>query len=90
MMKRCALTVLLTIYADGAIPPRLDLFPYKRYVPTSIIVNMPTKWGIDHSEYGWITSETFYEYITNVFHPWLKENAIILPVVLFLDGSHLI
>lgn len=88
--KEC-LTVLLTISADGAIPPPLVLFPYKRYVPSSIIVNMPKKWGIGHSESGWMTSETFYEYITNVFHPWLKDNSIPLPVILFLDGhsSHI-
>nr|XP_049693639.1 uncharacterized protein LOC126054037 [Helicoverpa armigera] len=88
--KEC-LTVLLTVAADGAIPPPLIMFPYKRYVPSYITANMPKGWGMGHSDSGWMTSETFYEYITNVFHPWLKEKGIQMPVVLFLDGhsSHI-
>lgn len=38
-----------------------------------------------------MTGESFYEYIGNVFIPFLKENQKPLPVILFLDGhkSHL-
>ena len=38
-----------------------------------------------------MTCEAFYEYITNVFHPFLLKSNIPLPIVLFLDGhvSHL-
>lgn len=88
--KEC-LTVLISIAADGAIPPPLVMFPYKRYVPSHITVNIPKGWGMGHSDSGWMTSEAFYEYITNVFHPWLKEKGIQMPVVLFLDGhsSHI-
>lgn len=58
---------------DGAIPPPLVVFPYKRYVPSHITANIPKGWGMGHSDSGWMTSEAFYEYITNVFHTWLKE-----------------
>nr|CAI5854175.1 unnamed protein product [Callosobruchus analis] len=36
-------------------------------------------------------SETFYEYIANVFHPYLVKHNVKFPVILFLDGhkSHL-
>ena len=33
---------------------------------------------------GWRSSETFYQYIVNVYHPWLKEQKIELPM--YLDG----
>lgn len=83
--KEC-LTVLVTIGADGSTPPPLVLFPYKRYIPSAIISQMPSQWGVGHSESGWMTSEIFFEYIINLFFPWLKNNSIVLPVVLFLDG----
>ncbi|XP_050509916.1 uncharacterized protein LOC126886858 [Diabrotica virgifera virgifera] len=88
--KEC-LTVLLTVGADGSVPPPLVLYPYKRYVSAAIITNMPNQWGVGHSESGWMTSETFYEYVTNVFFPWLEKNSVPLPVILFLDGhsSHI-
>ncbi|XP_067621255.1 uncharacterized protein [Eurosta solidaginis] len=88
--KEC-LTVLLTVGAYGAISPPLVMFPYKRYVPSHITASMPKGWGMGHSDSGWMTSEAFFEYITNVFHPWLKEKGIKMPVVLFLDGhsSHI-
>lgn len=52
---------------------------------------MPNDWGFGKSESGWMTGETFFEYISNVFYPWLVKNNIKLPVLLFVDGhvSHL-
>lgn len=52
---------------------------------------MPKGWGIGISESGWMTGETFYEYVVNIFYKWLLEEKIRFPVVLFLDGhsSHL-
>lgn len=47
---------------------------------------MPETWAFGRSETGWMTSETFYEYITNCFHPWLVANKIKLPILLFVDG----
>ena len=40
---------------------------------------------------GWMTSEVFYEYIANIFHPFLVSQGVTFPVVLFVDGhkSHL-
>lgn len=69
--KEC-LTVLFTIATDTALSPPLILFAYNRYVPSSIVANMPKKWRMDYSESGWITSETFYEYI-NICYPWLRR-----------------
>jgi len=52
---------------------------------------LPDNWATGKTEKGWITGEAFYEYIANVFHLWLLENNVPMPVVLFVDGhsSHL-
>lgn len=38
-----------------------------------------------------MTTETFYEYITNVFYPWLVKIDTVFPVVIYMDNhsSHL-
>lgn len=43
------------------------------------------------SSSGWMCGPTFYEYIANVFNPWLLKKQIQKPILLFLDGhrSHL-
>ncbi|XP_026465236.1 uncharacterized protein LOC113367875 [Ctenocephalides felis] len=87
--KEC-LTVLIGASADGKLMPVLSLFPYKR-IPSNILAKYPKTWSIGRSEKGWMTSENFFEYIGNVFNPFLINESIEKPVVLFLDGhvSHL-
>ncbi|XP_077268790.1 uncharacterized protein LOC143900891 [Temnothorax americanus] len=87
--KEC-LTTLICGSASGKIASPMVIFSYKR-IPGHIARSMPKDWSIGHSENGWMTGETFYEYIANIFYPWLVKNAIMFPVVLFLDGhsSHL-
>lgn len=38
-----------------------------------------------------MTQESFFEYMTNIFEPWLNLNKITRPVIFFMDGhiSHL-
>lgn len=73
------ITALLNVSADGAIAGKR--------MPKS----MPEHWAMAISDKGWITGETFFEYLANVFHPWLITTKVQLPVILFLDGyvSHL-
>lgn len=87
--KEC-LTVLVNVAADGTIAPPMVLFPYKR-VPPYIKASVPSWWGLGNTDSGWMTMEAFYEYVTNVFFPWLLQKKITLPVALFLDGhtSHI-
>lgn len=79
------LTVLITANAAGQLAPPMIVFAYER-VPKHIAESVPNSWAIGKSESGWMCSSTFYEYITNIFHPWLIEYKIKLPVVFFLDG----
>lgn len=51
----------------------------------------PKDFVFGHSENGWMTSQNFYEFIVNIFEPWLTKKNITRPVILFTDGheSHL-
>ncbi|VVC34962.1 Hypothetical protein CINCED_3A016478, partial [Cinara cedri] len=42
---------------------------------------VPTNWGIGLSDSDWMKPETFYEFITNICHPFLFENNIKLHVL---------
>jgi len=33
-----------------------------------------------------MTTESFCEYIANIFHPWLVTENVQFPVILYLDG----
>lgn len=76
--------------AAGEYAPPLTVYKYAR-LPNICIQSAPKQWGIGKTENGWMTCESFYEYFTNVFHPFLEQSSIQLPVVVFLDGhvSHL-
>lgn len=79
------ITVLCTYSADGSSLPPLIIYPYKR-IPTHISQTVPDTWGIGRSDSGWIVAATFFEYIANVLYPWLINQRIEFPVILYLDG----
>lgn len=80
-----SITVLFTGNAAGVLAPPLLLFPYKR-IPGHIASKLPDGWSCGRSDNGWMTAFNFYEYIANVFHPWLIKSGIRLPVILYMDG----
>ncbi|KAI4454312.1 hypothetical protein MML48_9g00016377 [Holotrichia oblita] len=79
------LTVMFTISASGVITPPMEIYPYKRLSAT-IVNSVPDNWGIGTSDNGWMKSELFIEYISNVLHPYLKQKGVQLPIILFVDG----
>ncbi|KAJ8944743.1 hypothetical protein NQ314_009396 [Rhamnusium bicolor] len=82
-------TTLITVNAlDFA--PSLTIFKFDR-LPASYTKVAPPGWGLGKSKNSWMTSETFFEYFTNVFYPYLLGKQYKLPVIIFLDGhsSHL-
>lgn len=83
-------TVMFTFSASGEICAPMIVYPYKR-IPEKIIQSVPPQWGIARSDNGWMTAETFYEYIANVLHPYLVKQKTIFPIILFVDGhkSHI-
>lgn len=56
-------TVLLCANAKGVIAPPFLLFPKNKNITQAFSHNMPSDWAIGRSEKGWMTSETYYEYI---------------------------
>ncbi|KAJ8959569.1 hypothetical protein NQ314_006218 [Rhamnusium bicolor] len=84
------LTVLVTANAAGELSPPMVVFKYER-IPSHIAHSINKSWGIGRSESGWMCGPTFYEYITNIFVPWLVEKKIRRPVLMFIDGhvSHM-
>ncbi|XP_022835853.1 tigger transposable element-derived protein 1-like [Spodoptera litura] len=87
--KEC-FTVLLGGNAAGQVLPPMVIFKYLR-IPRELSLSVPATWGIGRSDSGWMTMETFYEYICNIFDKWLNDNGIQKPVILFMDGhtSHM-
>lgn len=84
------ITVLCTYSAGGNVLPPMIIYPYKR-IPNYIYQSVPGNWGIGRSDSGWMVSATFFEYIANIMYPWLVDNEVKFPVILYLDGhkSHL-
>nr|XP_033324361.1 uncharacterized protein LOC117219362 [Megalopta genalis]XP_033324362.1 uncharacterized protein LOC117219362 [Megalopta genalis]XP_033324363.1 uncharacterized protein LOC117219362 [Megalopta genalis] len=80
------ITVLVTGNAGGQLAPTLVVFDYKE-VPNSIYEKLPEGFCVGTSEEGYMTTFLFYDYIVNKFWPWLIENKIQMPVILFLDGN---
>lgn len=85
------ITTLFMYSAAGTRAPPMVMYPYKENLPKKIVEGMPAGWGIGISESGWMTTETFFEYITNVFYPWLLKEKIEFPVIIYLDNhsSHI-
>lgn len=82
--KEC-LTVMVSGNANGDVCPSMIVYQYER-VPQDIVAKLPTDWGVGRSESGWMTTAVFYEFLTNIFHPWLTRQKIELPVIYFVDG----
>lgn len=82
-----SVTTLFMYSADGTQAPPLLMYKYRNYVPSVIIKNCPGHWGIGLSKTGEIKGISYYEYITNVFYPWLIKQNVNFPIVVYL-GKH--
>jgi hypothetical protein len=87
--KQC-ITVLCNFSANGETVPPFIVYPLQR-ISKEVAQSVPNDWGIGRSESGWMTGQTFFEYIKELFVPCLQKNEITLPVLLLVDGhkSHI-
>lgn len=85
-----SITVLYSGSVAGSMPPPMILF-WQQDVPRHIRKRIPLGWSFGSTESGWMTHESFLEYVQNVFYPWLVMNRIEFPVILYVDGhsSHI-
>ncbi|KAI5707883.1 hypothetical protein M8J77_011758 [Diaphorina citri] len=81
--KDC-LTVLLNANGAGMIAPPLIIFPYER-IPQDVVFSIPKSCSVGKSTSGWMTAEVFFEYISNVFTPWLKKEDVHFPILFFVE-----
>ena len=79
------ITVMFSFSANGKKCCLMIFCPHKR-IPEKIAQSVPAERGIARSDRERMTYEIFYEYIANIFHPFLFSEGVIFPVVLFVDG----
>jgi len=84
--EKGSFTTMFMYSADGTCAPPMVMYKFKGGVPERVLKNCPSDWGLGNSDSGWQTTETFYEYIVNVFYHWLLKNSIQFPVIIYLDG----
>lgn len=85
------LSVLFNYAVDSTRGPPLVLYKNKSKVPDEVIRNMPPGWGIGLSEGEYMQRENFFEYIANIWCPFLKQIGVEFPVIMYCDGhtSHI-
>lgn len=72
--KEC-ITTLIMANAAGEICPPMVVVDLQR-IPKKLTQSVPKSWAVGRSDNGWMTGETFFEFVANVFYPWLLEKKI--------------
>lgn len=67
------------------------MYPYRRFSPKNVATSVPSGYMIGHSPKGWMTIETFYNFIKNGFYKQLVQDCIKFPALLLFDDhkSHI-
>lgn len=88
---KATVTVLFTGSAAGELAPPLILMEQKTALRRNILEHIPEGWGAGQTESGWMTGESFYSFMKNIFYPYLVKKNCEFPVVLYVDNhkSHI-
>lgn len=88
--EKQSVTVLCNFSASGGIVPPFIVYPMQR-ISKELAQSVPDEWGIGRSDSGWMTGQTFLNYMKEIFLPWLHKKNIELPILLLVDGhkSHI-
>ncbi|XP_063870830.1 uncharacterized protein LOC135106007 isoform X1 [Scylla paramamosain] len=76
-------SIVTTVNAAGTVFPGTAVFPDG--VTAS---SHSTTWQVNHSLFGTLEPQNFFEYLQAVFVPRLRREEIPTPVVVFLHGRH--
>lgn len=66
------------------------VYPHEK-IPTKVAQNFPYGPDMGKSANGWMTADVFFDQIKSLFYPWVVDNGIEFPVLLYVDGhvSHI-
>jgi len=64
---KASVTTLITASASGEMAPPMVMFDCKTTPRRNVLNNIPKGWAVGHTESGWMSSESFYDFIKNVF-----------------------
>ena len=86
------ITIVITTCADGKLMRSTIVYPYKKFIPQYVMDKIPRSFVAARSELGCMTSDTFFNYMTNVFIPELallrrEEKGLTETEQLVLDDS---
>ncbi|EDS41543.1 conserved hypothetical protein [Culex quinquefasciatus] len=78
-------TCLFGANANGNLLPPLILYPHTFTLPTQN-KQSELKYAVAHQDTKLTVGNALYQWLTRVFQPWLIEENVPRPVILFLDG----
>ncbi|XP_014217717.1 jerky protein homolog-like [Copidosoma floridanum] len=84
--EKMCITTLFIASASGVLPLPMVLFNLKYTPKKEILSRMPKESGVGYSDGGWMTADTFYNYVVNVFYKWLVKNHIPFPIILYANN----
>lgn len=79
-------TISFAANATGNFAPPAAVYKLKT-VPSENLKYIPSHWSVGFTKSGWNNCETFYEYMTETFYPFLIKSSTQFPVIVFLDGN---
>ncbi|KAL1375260.1 hypothetical protein pipiens_017595 [Culex pipiens pipiens] len=83
--KDATFTCLFGANANGNLLPPLILYPHTFTLPTQN-EQSELKYAVAHQDTKLTVGNALYQWLTRVFQPWLIEENVPRPVILFLDG----
>ena len=84
------ITVLFCVSAAGTFSKPYVIFPGKKRPNFNLAEVSEDSYDLGYTEQGWISSDTFFEWLANLFYPSIKDK-VEFPVLILMDGhsSHI-
>lgn len=84
-------SVLFILGADGQLGPGMIIFP-RMVIPERLFESLRSvsgskEWVLGSSINGWLTQDCVLEFVSDVFVPWLRRQAVHFPVALYSSDT---
>ena len=83
--SKTQITVLSCVSAAGTFSKPFVLFPGKKLPKFNLTDVSEDDFDLGYSDSGWISSDTFFGWLSNLFYPSVKDK-VQFPIILFIDG----